>query len=992
MHKRLVLLPSLLWVALASLTAQTPESVSVSSSAQVVSARPAAGDLAPDFTVLGADNKEVKLSDFRGKVVIVDVSATWCGPCQAAMPNNDRIARKYADQGVVLLGVTADDSRESYDSWLKRNEGKYAFPMTFDPAGREGWKTSVFNLKYGITGFPSMYVIGRDGKIVETISGGGPGEDHRLEYALSRAGVKVDLASLPPEPKKDPSAPKFIPAVTKTPARPAGGGAADLIPQKFGSVAAGEPVPAFKVVGPDGKNVSPADFAGKPLVVQFVTAGGPQPWLLELLNTYRSQGLEALVVFAATERAAFDAWLAKNPERPYAVAWDPAGKAWAEGVANTNFGIGMFPATFVAAPDGKLVSGAIGMGERAVVSVKMMLIGTRAIKPTEADLAQIRTLIQTLRPAGGMAAARPSSPGGAEAAPVATLAAGAVAPDFVSLTLDKREVKLADFKDKIVILDFWATWCGPCMASLPHTQELAEKYKDQGVVVLASCTSDTRAKFEEWVKANQAKYPGIVFASDPNERGSKTFEERASSKLYHVQGIPTQFVIGRDGKIAATLVGFMGKDDARAEAALASLGVKVADELVAKGNEQLKKDAAENAARAAKAAEEAKNPPAPFRENFGKLKAGEVAPDFEVTDASGAVTTFSALAKGRAVVLGLWSAAGGPPPPLLEQWEAWSRAYAAQNVVFVGLAAFGAREEADAWRAANAGKFTFPLVFDPSGKAPKPPKPASEMNEEEKKAFGAEQKAYYGSLIPMKLGGVITPVPSMLVFDADRKLVGWSAGFGSNSSGALGNLLLRAGVKLLPEHTPARVYTHEETKPEPASQGPGKALLKAGVPAPDFVTQTLEGKDVKISDFRGKVLVLDFWATWCGPCMASLPHTQEVAAKYKDQGIAVLGSCTSDTRAKFEEWVKANQAKYPDIVWTHDKAERGATRASAALYGVAGIPTQFVIGRDGAIVAVLVGYRDGDSRLEGALAKAGMKVDPAIVAKAAKDQAEMSGP
>ncbi|MBS0197777.1 MAG: redoxin domain-containing protein [Planctomycetes bacterium] len=181
-----------------------------------------AGDAAPDFSVVNAKGQAIKLSDFKGKVLILDISATWCGPCQAAMPNNDRVYKKYSDQGVAFLGVTADDTREAYDGWMKKNDGKYAFTMAFDPAGKENWKTSVFNTGYGVSGFPTMYVIGRDGKIQELISGGGAGEDYRLEYALARAGVKVDLKSIPPEPAKDPNAPKSIPAMTKTMAMPAG--------------------------------------------------------------------------------------------------------------------------------------------------------------------------------------------------------------------------------------------------------------------------------------------------------------------------------------------------------------------------------------------------------------------------------------------------------------------------------------------------------------------------------------------------------------------------------------------------------------------------------------------------------------------------------------------------------------------------------------------------------------------------------------------------
>jgi len=156
-------------------------------------------------------------------------------------------------------------------------------------------------------------------------------------------------------------------------------------------------------------------------------------------------------------------------------------------------------------------------------------------------------------------------------------------------------------------------------------------------------------------------------------------------------------------------------------------------------------------------------------------------------------------------------------------------------------------------------------------------------------------------------------------------------------------------------------------------------LIKNGLEAPDFVSRNLEGKEIKLSDYRGKVVVLDFWATWCGPCRRSLPHTQEVAHKTKDRGVVALAVCTSDTRAKFDEFVKANQATYPDIVFTCDPNVRGsatyADRASSKLYFVSGIPTQFVIGKDGKIVGSLVGYRDGDTRLESTLAKAGVKMD-----------------
>jgi len=193
------------------------------------------------------------------------------------------------------------------------------------------------------------------------------------------------------------------------------------------------------------------------------------------------------------------------------------------------------------------------------------------------------------RPAQKVMPMRLLKPLAASAPDVTQLAVGALAPDFISHDLLGKTVRLSDFKDKVLVLDFWATWCGPCLASLPHTETVATRYQDQGVVILAVCTGDTRAAFEQWGKANQAKYPGIAFASDPNERGSTTFDERASWKLYGVSGIPAQFVIGRDGKVVAVLGGY-SKDDRRLEAGLARAGIKVDPAVTAKGEEQFKQD------------------------------------------------------------------------------------------------------------------------------------------------------------------------------------------------------------------------------------------------------------------------------------------------------------------------------------------------------------------------------------------------------------------
>ena len=155
--------------------------------------------------------------------------------------------------------------------------------------------------------------------------------------------------------------------------------------------------------------------------------------------------------------------------------------------------------------------------------------------------------------------------------------------------------------------------------------------------------------------------------------------------------------------------------------------------------------------------------------------------------------------------------------------------------------------------------------------------------------------------------------------------------------------------------------------------------------APDFTVQDFAGQAVKLTDYRGKVVVLDFWASWCGPCQVAMPHNQEVAARYKDQGVVVFAVCVWDVRDKAEAWWRKNRASYPDLQWAFDPAGRSPDNPAKKLYEVHAIPTQFVIDRNGRGVGMTIGYEKGECSLEAILSKAGVKVDPALVAKGEAD-------
>ena len=150
----------------------------------------AAGTAAPDFTAQSADNKPVKLSDFRGKYVLVDFWAPWCGPCRAVMPHMEKLHNKLGSQGLVVLGVCVWDERPNFDEWLKKPGVPTSYQKVFDPAGK-GRTGNIAKTHYKVSGIPTFYLIDKEGKIAFAGVGSGAKTQGDLEAALAKAGFKL---------------------------------------------------------------------------------------------------------------------------------------------------------------------------------------------------------------------------------------------------------------------------------------------------------------------------------------------------------------------------------------------------------------------------------------------------------------------------------------------------------------------------------------------------------------------------------------------------------------------------------------------------------------------------------------------------------------------------------------------------------------------------------------------------------------------------------
>ena len=136
------------------------------------------------------------------------------------------------------------------------------------------------------------------------------------------------------------------------------------------------------------------------------------------------------------------------------------------------------------------------------------------------------------------------------------------APLFRLVNLEKKEVSLQDLKGKVVIVDFWATWCGPCIASFPGMQKAVNKYKDNPNVVFLFIDTWETAENREKLVTDFIKSKNYNFNVLYDEKKKENPAEFAVVSSYKVEGIPTKFIIDPEGNIRFKSVGFSGSDDA----------------------------------------------------------------------------------------------------------------------------------------------------------------------------------------------------------------------------------------------------------------------------------------------------------------------------------------------------------------------------------------------------------------------------------------------
>jgi len=129
-----------------------------------------------------------------------------------------------------------------------------------------------------------------------------------------------------------------------------------------------------------------------------------------------------------------------------------------------------------------------------------------------------------------------------------------------------------------------------------------------------------------------------------------------------------------------------------------------------------------------------------------------------------------------------------------------------------------------------------------------------------------------------------------------------------------------------------------------------KPAASATGQAPDFSIPDLQGKKITLASYRGKVVLLDFWATWCAPCLEEIPHFVDMQQKLGPQGFQAIGISMDDEAKPVQKFYAEHGLNYPVAL--------GTTELTQSYGGILGLPVTFVINRNGTIRKKFVGATD----------------------------------
>lgn len=486
---------------------------------------------------------------------------------------------------------------------------------------------------------------------------------------------------------------------------------------------------------------------------------------------------------------------------------------------------------------------------------------------------------------------------------------GQTVQDFTLETPDGKSIRFSDLKGKYVLIDFWASWCGPCKASFPHLKEVYEKYKGNKFEIYSISIDKNK---EAWLKESARQQLPWLQTLDTKNIAQAGFA---------VTAVPMTYLIGPDGKIIMKAVGFDPNGKSPLEEKLQELFGKKDAGVSFQINGEIDdvKEPAKVVIRFRKD-DKAFADTVPLVDGRFSMKGAIEKPDrsmlYMIKESDDprirVAMGFDGSIKGRDGMM-----------LYLDEGNISVKGATLKTATVTGSAAhkdFLVLEQMSrpVYDKLNAIEEKMTRL------------PADQRNGPEFIALRDQMRATFTELQPVELAFIKSHNDSYVAWNlvADMNVVANPDEY----------------RQLLNNFSPKFLHSADGKKVVQRLDAIVKTAI--GQPAPDFTQLNAEGKPVSLSSFKGKYLLLDFWASWCGPCRAENPNLVKAYGKFKEKGFEILAVSIDD---KKDAWLKA--IAEDRLPWIQVSDLKGAQNEAGQLYNILAVPQNFLLDKNGVIIA-----------------------------------------